>query len=116
MCNADENLLSTKKITTMPLTTAAKVECLNPNTGRRMNINKDTYKLFSKAILKTLKEKGAITFTEIVNGVYDCFKKQKTTFDGAVEWYTVSVKNDLHARGVIDVYTEKGKKLHCLKK
>lgn len=97
-------------------TKTAKVECLNPNTGRRMNIAKDTYELFSKAIYHTLKEKGAMTFTDMVNGVHDCFRKQKTEFDGAVEWYTVSVKNDLHARGVIDVYTEKGKKMHHLKK
>lgn len=98
------------------LTDSSKVECLNPNTGRRMNIDKNTYELFSKAIYHTLKENGAMTFTDMVNSVYDCFKKQKTKFAGAVEWYTVSVKNDMHARGVMEVFIEKGKKLHHLKK
>jgi hypothetical protein len=43
------------------------------------------------------------------------FKKQKTKFDGAVEWYVITVKNDMHARGVIDIYMEKGKKLQRIK-
>lgn len=98
------------------LTDSRKVECLNPNTGRKMNIDKATYELFSKAIYHTLKEKSALTFTQMAEAVHECFRKQKTTFEGAVEWYTVSVKNDMHARGVIEVFTEKGKKLHCLKK
>ena len=98
------------------LTESSKVECLNPNTGRRMNIEKRTYDLFSKAIYHTLKKDGAITFTQIVEGVYDCFKQQKTKFEGTVEWYAITVKNDMHARGVIEVFTEKGKKLHRLKK
>jgi hypothetical protein len=34
---------------------------------------------------------------------------------GAVEWYVITVKNDMHARGVIDIYMEKGKKLQRIK-
>jgi hypothetical protein len=98
------------------LTESRKVECLNPNTGRRMNIDKKTYDLFSKAIYHTLKKEGAITFTQIVEGVYDCFKQQNVNFHGSVGWYTVSVKNDMQARGEIEVSTEKGKKLHRIKK
>ena len=100
------------------MTTATKpqkVECLNPNTGRVMSIDKNTYDLFSKAIYHTLKKEGPITFTQMTEGVHDCFRQQRTSFDGSVEWYAVSVKNDMHARGVIEVYTEKGKKLHRLK-
>ena len=91
-----------------------KVECLNPNTGGRMNIDKTTYDLFSKAIYHTLKKDGALTFTQMVEGVYDCFKQQKTKFDGSVEWYAVTVKNDMQVRGVIETFTEKGKKMHRL--
>jgi hypothetical protein len=93
-----------------------KVECLNPNTGRKMNIDKTTYDLFSKAIYHTLKKQGAITFTQLQEGVEDCFREQKTSFDGAVGWYAVTVKNDMLARGVIEAYTEKGKKLNRIKK
>ena len=81
-----------------------------------MNIDKDVYDLFSKAICHTLKKESAVTFTQLVEGVEDCFKKQKTKFDGSVGWYAVTVKNDMQSRGAIEVFTEKGKKLHRLKK
>jgi hypothetical protein len=93
-----------------------KVECLNPNTGGRMNIDKDTYDLFSKAIYHTLKKEGPVTFTQLVEGVEDCFTEQKTKFDGSIGWYAVTIKNDMQARGIIDVFTEKRKTLHRLKK
>lgn len=97
-------------------TTPQKVECLNPNTGGSMNIDKATYDLFSKAIYHTLKKSQPLTYSQIVEGVYDCFRQQKTKFDSSVEWYTVTVKHDMHARGVIEVFTGKGKKLHRIKK
>ena len=97
-------------------TKAPKVELINPNTGRRMNIDKAIYDTISKAIYHTLKKQGAITFTQLQEGVEECLKEQKTKFDGNVGWYTVSVKHDMHARGVIDVFTEKGKKLHHIKR
>jgi len=101
----------------MPTATKTKkVECLNPDTGGRMNIDKDIYDLFSKAIYHTLKKEGAVTFTQLVEGVENCFKKQKTKFDGSIGWYAVTVKNDMQARGVLEAFTEKGKKLHRLKK
>ena len=93
-----------------------KVECLNPNTGGSMKIDRDIYDLISKAIYHTLKKEKAVTFTELVEGIEDCFKKQKTKFDRSVGWYAVTVKNDMHARGVIEEYSEKGKKMHRLKK
>ncbi len=91
-----------------------KVECLNPNTGGRMNIDKNTYDLFSKAIYHTVKTNKALTYTQIVEGVYDCFKNQKSKFDGSVEWYAVTVKNDMQARGILEVHIKKGKKMHSL--
>jgi hypothetical protein len=100
----------------MPSSAPQKVEILNPNTGRGIKIDKNVYDLFSKAIYHTLKSKKELTYTELVDGVNECFKKQKTKFDGSVGWYTVSVKHDMHARGVIEVFTDKGKKLHRLKK
>ena len=98
----------------MPTTKTAKVECLNPNTGGRMNIDKEVYDLFSKAIHQTVKAGKAITYSQIVEGVKDRFKKQKTKFDGSIGWYTVTVKHDMHARGILKVFTEKGSKLHSL--
>jgi hypothetical protein len=97
-------------------TAPQKVECLNPNTGGRMNIDKKTYDLFSKAIYHILKKNQPLTYTEIVEGIYDFFRKQKTKFDGSVSWFAVTVKHDMQARGVIEVFTEKNKKLHRLSK
>lgn len=97
-------------------TVSEKVECLNPNTGGKINIDKDTYDLFSKAIYHTLKKGKALTYTEVVDGIKDCFKQQKTKFKGSVSWYAVTIKHDMHARGIIEVFTEKGKKLHRVKK
>ena len=51
-----------------------KVETLNPNTGRKMNIDSDRYHIISNAIKKVLKGK-TLTFTEIVDGVVAEIKK-----------------------------------------
>ena len=96
--------------------TSSKVECLNPNTGGRMNIDKSVYDLFSKAIYHTLKTHGPLSYTQIVEGIHECFRKQGTKFSGSVNWYAVTVKNDLESRKVIHTYNEKGKKLHRLSK
>lgn len=95
---------------------AQKAECLNPNTGGRMNIDKATYDLISKAIYHTLKKEGAITFSQLVEGVYACFKQQQITFSGSVEWYTITVKKDMEARHIIEVIKGKGKSLNRLLK
>ena len=82
---------------------------LNTNTGR-MNIDKKIYVLFSKTIYHT-KEKSTAYLPSDVAGIYDCFKQQKTKFDGSIEWCAVTAKHDMHARGIIEVFTEKGRKL-----
>jgi hypothetical protein len=97
-------------------TQSQKTECLNPNTGGRMNIDAATYDLFSKAITYTLQGDQPLTYTQIVEGVKTCFQQQQTTFNGSVEWYAVTVKNDLQSRGILEVFTERGKKLHRLAK
>jgi len=100
----------------MPARSTGKIECLNPNTGGKMNIDTTVYGLFSRAIYHTLKKsKQGVSYTDIVSGVKQCFKEERTTFQGSVEWYAVTVKNDMVAKGVIETFMEKGKKLHRLK-
>lgn len=100
----------------MPSRPAGKIECLNPNTGGKMNIDATIYDLFSKAIYHTLKKsKRGITYTDIVAGVKQCFKEKQTTFKGSIEWYVVTIKNDMEAKSVIETFSEKGKKLHRLR-
>jgi hypothetical protein len=61
------------------------------------------------------KSKQGVTYTDIVSGIKQCFKEEQTAFEGSIEWYAVTVKNDMIANGVIETFTEKGKKLHRLK-
>ncbi|MFL5786597.1 MAG: DUF6958 family protein [Flavisolibacter sp.] len=89
-----------------------KVECLNPNTGGSININKDIYDLFVKGIKDSLKNGKSLTYTELVEGIENYFRSNKIVFNKSISWYAVAVKHDLDVKGIIKVYTEKGKKLH----
>jgi hypothetical protein len=89
--------------------TKNKIECLNPNTGRKINIDSVVYELFSKAIYDTLKkEKEGIAYTEMLNGIKKCFKEQKTAFSGSLGWYAVTVKHDMVANNIIETWMENG--------
>ena len=115
MWAADDRFFQ-KETIIMPARSTGKVECLNPNTGGKMNIDAKVYDLFSKAIYHTLKKsKQGVTYTDIVSGVKRCFRAKGTIFKGSIEWYAVTVKNDMAANSVIETFTEKGKKLHRLR-
>jgi len=94
--------------------TNEKVEVANPNTGRKMQIDAETWDLFNRAIKDSLKNGKALTFSEMVEGIEQYIKKNKINFSGSVGWYAVTVKHDLHVKKILKVYTEKGKKLHML--
>ena len=111
----NERILQAKKIK-MTTKTASKIECLNPTTGRRMQIDKQIYDQISKAIYHSLKKGKTLTFSQIVEGVKDCFKEEGIKFDGSVDWYTITVKKDMEARKIIEAFIEKSKKLHRLSK
>ena len=66
----------------MPAKSTGKTEVLNPNTGGKMNIDAEVYDLFSKTIYHTLKKPNNLTYTDIVRGVKQCFKEERTTFKG----------------------------------
>lgn len=102
----------------MPATTqpAAKVKCLNPNTGGCLHIDAATHQLFSKAIYHSLAGGNKLSFAQLVENVHRYLAKQKTAFSGSVEWYAITVKNDMEAHGIIESFTQKGKKLNALKK
>ena len=93
-----------------------KVECLNPNTGRSMKIDKAIYDLFSGSIYQFLKKGQQLTYSQLVEKIHESLREQQTKFNGSVEWYAVTVKHDMHARGIIEVFSQQGKKLHRLSK
>ena len=91
-----------------------KVACLNPHSGREMNIDKDIYELFTRTIKQVLNKK-ALTFTELTLAIKANLSTNKIKFDRSIDWYAVTIKNDMDARGQLKVYMEKGKKLHAWK-
>ena len=95
---------------------ALKQECLNPRTGRAMMIDKKIYDLFSASIAAILKKDGPLLFSEIVEKLHEKFKADGVKFDRSVDWYAISIKNDMESRGRIKTITEKGRKLNILSK
>lgn len=93
----------------------SKVECLNPNTGARMNIDAEIYALFVRAIQEALQGGKAITYSAMVEGIKAYLIRSKSNFGGSVGWYAVTVKNDMEVRRQLEVFIEKGRKLHKLK-
>jgi hypothetical protein len=100
----------------MATTITKKQECINPRTGRSMQIDKPTYDLFAGAITHVLKQKGPLAFYTLVDHIKDYFKNKKIKFEKSVDWYAITVKNDMEARGRISTITEKRKKLNQLSK
>jgi hypothetical protein len=95
---------------------SAKTVCTNPNTGNQLQIDSAVYTLFEKAIRAALKGNKALLFSQIVEGVYVYLQKKQCVFGKSVEWYSIVVKQDLEVRGIIEAFTEKGRKLHRLGK
>ena len=83
------------------------VMTLHPDpTKRGVNISKAKYDVVRLAILKTLKERGEMTFTGLAQAVEADLAGR---FEGSVAWYAVSVKLDLEARGELQ-RVSRGKK------
>jgi hypothetical protein len=94
--------------------TGKKVSCMNPNSGRTMKIDASIYNIFEEAILAALKKNQPMTYGDMMKAVHQQFANNKIVFDKSVEWYGVTVKNDLQSRGLIQVWMEKGRKMHGL--
>lgn len=77
-----------------------KVQLLHPEGKKLPRIDKEKYDVLRKAILQSLK-KGPLRHKEILEAVLSDFKKHKTKFEGAVEWYMEGVKLDLEANKLI---------------
>jgi hypothetical protein len=95
---------------------STKHECLNPHSGRSMFIDKEIYDMFSKAITHVLKEEKQLLFSGIVDNLHSYFENRNIKFERSVDWYAISVKNDMEARGLIKTHVEKGKKWNSLSK
>ncbi|MBI3138167.1 MAG: hypothetical protein HYZ15_06255 [Sphingobacteriales bacterium] len=88
----------------------------HPRTGSRLRIEAAVYAPFKAAILQSLKGSQGKTFTELAADVTKNIRKKLPSFKKSIPWYTISVRLDLETRGLVETFTEKGKKLNRLKK
>ena len=93
-----------------------KVTTTHPVTGREQSMDTSIYEPIKAAILESLKKTNGKTFTELTDDVVKITKKTMPGFKGSVPWYTISIRLDLETRGIVETFTEKGKKLNRLKK
>ncbi len=100
----------------MTKTKTDKAVLVNPRSGRSINIDQDVYDVISKAIFHELKKNRQMTWTELAKGVQTCIETQKIPFKGSVEWYAVSVRNDMESKGLIRKFRDKGRMLNELTK
>jgi hypothetical protein len=100
-----------KRIKTGP----KKVIVTHPRTGTERNFDASIYEPFKAAVIQSLQGSKGKTFTELTDDVVKIIKKKMPGFKGSIPWYTISIRLDLETRGIIETFTEKGKKLSRLK-
>lgn len=73
-----------------------KIQLLNPDPSKKGAIvDRKKYEVVKETILNILKERGTITFKELMNEVVH---QLKNNFDGSPSWYCTAVKLDLEAK------------------
>lgn len=75
-----------------------KILTLHPQGKKGVNISFEKYHFIKNFIIKTLAEKGEVTFENLTDMAV---KELSDRFEGKVIWYMVTVKLDLEARKII---------------
>lgn len=89
-----------------------RIQTLHPEQGKRgVHIARDKYDAVRAAILDALAA-GPMALTALYDAVQ---QRLPPTFDGSRTWYTMSVKLDLEARGVIERMPQSGPQVLRLK-
>lgn len=91
-----------------------KVTTTHPRTGSQFNVDADIYEPFKAAIIQSLKGSKGKTFGDLTDDVVKIIKKKMPGFKKSIPWYTISIRLDLETRGIVETFTEKGKKLNRL--
>jgi hypothetical protein len=76
-----------------------RIKTLHPKGKQGVSISKEKYETVREAILRILRDRGEISFQELTPAVENHIGGH---FDGSVPWYTVTIKLDLEARGIIE--------------
>jgi hypothetical protein len=95
--------------------TAKKIIVTHPRTGTERNFDASIYEPFKAAVIQSLQGSKGKTFTELTDDVVKIIRKKLPDFKRSIPWYTISVRLDLETRGIVETFTEKGKKLNRLK-
>lgn len=98
----------------MAKATSAKTNTTHPRTGTGMQIDSAIYKPVKAAILQCLKGSPGKTFTELTDGVVSIIRKKMPDFKKSIPWYTITIRLDLETKGIVETFTQKGKKLNRL--
>ncbi|MBL7723226.1 MAG: hypothetical protein JNK27_03710 [Chitinophagaceae bacterium] len=93
-----------------------KVTTTHPRTGSQFAVDMAIYEPFKAAILQSLKGSKGKTFTDLTDDVVKIINKKMPGFKKSIPWYTISIRLDLETRGLVETFTEKGKKLNRLAK
>ena len=70
----------------------------HPQGKRGVNISRQKYESIRDAIAAALGGSDGMTYTQLVAEVG---QRVGGSFEGSVKWYTVSVKQDMEARGLL---------------
>lgn len=76
-----------------------RIKTLHPEGKKGVSISKEKYETVREMLLQILREREEISFQELTPAIEDRIGDH---FDGSVPWYTVTVKLDLEARGIIE--------------
>jgi len=87
-------------------TTEEKILTNHPQGKSGKNISRETYDLFKKAIVSTLRAED-LTHTELLAQLN---KALKGKFAGNISWYAETVKLDLEARNIVERTASKPQK------
>jgi RNA:NAD 2'-phosphotransferase (TPT1/KptA family) len=77
-----------------------KILTLHPDPKKRgVRIDRPKYDQVKAEILTVMASQQPLTFTQLAQAVENHLAAK---FEGSISWYTVSVKLDLEARGIIE--------------
>jgi len=88
----------------------------HPVTGTQRKFDAAIYEPVKAAILQSLRGSEGKSFTELVDDVVKTIRKKMPEFNKSIPWYTISIRLDLEARGMVETFIEGGKKKNRLKK
>ena len=93
-----------------------KITVTHPATRTERKFDAAIYEPIKAAILQSLKGSTGKPFSELSKDVETIIRKQQPGFPKSIPWYTISIRLDLEARGIVETFVEKGKKLNRLAK